>query len=94
MTCNEVFPLQNGTFLVVHWATGFSSSFSLERKIILDSHWFMKDEGAIDWWERFPTSIGQGSKVKEGSWRGTKEDGSILFFWGGKQKIIGGVRKR
>jgi hypothetical protein len=57
----------------------------LKRKIILDSHWFMKDEGAIDWWERFPTSIGQGNKLKEGSWRGTKEERSILFF-GGKTK--------
>jgi hypothetical protein len=26
----------------------------------------MRDEGAIDWWEGFPTSIGQGSKLKEG----------------------------
>jgi hypothetical protein len=24
------------------------------EKIILDSHWFMKDEGAIDWREGFP----------------------------------------
>jgi hypothetical protein len=54
----------------------------LERKIIHDSHWFMKDEGAIDWWEGFPTSIRQGSKLKEGSWRGTKEEGEYLVFWG------------
>jgi hypothetical protein len=52
----------------------------LEKKIILDSHWFMKDERAIDWWEGFVTSIGQGSKLKEGSWRGTKGKRSILFF--------------
>jgi hypothetical protein len=38
----------------------------LERKIILNFHWFMRDEGAIDWWEGFPTSIGQRSKLKEG----------------------------
>jgi hypothetical protein len=42
----------------------------------------MKDEGAIDWWERFSIPIGQGSKLKEGSWRGTKEERNILFFWG------------
>ncbi len=40
----------------------------------------MKDERAIDWWEGFVTSIGQGSKLKEGSWRGTKGKRSILFF--------------
>jgi hypothetical protein len=39
---------------------------SIGKKIIFDSHWFIKDEGAIDWWEGFPTSIGQGSKLKEG----------------------------
>jgi hypothetical protein len=27
----------------------------------------MKDEGAIDWWKEFPTSIRQGSKLMEGS---------------------------
>jgi hypothetical protein len=27
---------------------------SIGEKIILDSHWFMKDEEAIDWRERFP----------------------------------------
>jgi hypothetical protein len=50
----------------------------------------MKDEGAIDWWERFPTSIKQGSKLKEG-YQGGEE---YLVFFGGKQKKNGGVRKR
>jgi hypothetical protein len=53
----------------------------------------MKDEGAIDWWQEFPTSIGQGSKLKEGSWRGTKEDRSIFFF-GENKGENGGVRKK
>jgi hypothetical protein len=48
----------------------------------------MKYEGAIDWWEGFPTSIGQGNKLKEGSWRGTKGERSILFFLGkAKEKM-------
>jgi hypothetical protein len=45
----------------------------------------MKDEGAIDWWEGFPTSIGQRNKFKEGSWRGTKGEEEYLLF-GEKQK--------
>jgi hypothetical protein len=53
----------------------------------------MKDEGAIDWWEEFPISIRQGSKLKEGSWRGTKGERSILFF-GESKRENGGVRKR
>jgi hypothetical protein len=58
----------------------------LKRKIIIDSHWFIKDEGAIDWWERFSTSIGQRSKLKEGSWKGIKEKKIILCFGGKKRK--------
>jgi hypothetical protein len=27
---------------------------SIGRQIILDSHWFLKDEKAMDWRERFP----------------------------------------
>jgi hypothetical protein len=41
----------------------------------------MKDVGAIDWWERFLTSIGQGSKLKEGSWKGTKEERNIYIYF-------------
>jgi hypothetical protein len=52
----------------------------------------MKDEGAIDWREGFPTSIGQGSKFKEGSWRGTKEGEKYLVFWGKEKENNGSVR--
>jgi hypothetical protein len=45
----------------------------------------MKVERVIDWWEGFPTSIGQGSKLKEGSWRGTKGEEEYLVFWGKKK---------
>ncbi len=44
----------------------------------------MKDEGAIDWWEGFPTSIGQGNKLKEGSWRVPRKIG-ISCVLGGKK---------
>jgi hypothetical protein len=54
----------------------------------------MKDEGAIDWWEGFPTSIAQGSKLKEGSSRGTKEEGEYFVFWGKAKEKNGSVRKR
>ncbi len=40
------------------------------------------NEGAIDWWEEFPTSIGQGSKFKEESWKGTKGEEDYFLFWG------------
>jgi hypothetical protein len=46
----------------------------------------MKDEGAIDWWEGFPTSIGQESKLKEGVLKGYQErKGVSCFFWGGNK---------
>jgi hypothetical protein len=45
----------------------------------------MKDEGAIDSWEGFPTSIRQGSKFKEGSWKGTEGKRNILCL-GKKQR--------
>jgi hypothetical protein len=53
----------------------------------------MKDEGAIDWWEGFSTSIGQGSKLKEGSWRGTKGEEEYLVFWGKTKEKNGSERK-
>jgi hypothetical protein len=54
----------------------------------------MKDEGAIDWWwEGFSTSIGQGSKLKEGSWKGTKEKEEYLVFWGKEKEKNRSVRK-
>jgi hypothetical protein len=42
----------------------------------------------------FPTSIGQGSKFKEGSWRGTNEGKEYLVFWGKEKEKNGIVRKR
>ncbi len=39
---------------------------SIGEKTILDFHWFMNDEGAIDWREGFPTSIGQGEQSQGG----------------------------
>jgi hypothetical protein len=38
---------------------------SIGEQIIIDSHWFMKDEEAIDWRERFSiTSIGRGKQTQ------------------------------
>jgi hypothetical protein len=48
---------------------------SIREKIILDSHWFVKDEEAIDWREGFPnfhwtrrtsSSRGHGRLIKKG----------------------------
>jgi hypothetical protein len=41
----------------------------------------------------FPTSIGQGSKLKEGSWRGTKGEEEYLVFWGKTKEKNGNLRK-
>ncbi len=46
----------------------------------------MKDEGAIDWWEGFSTSIGQESKLKEGVLEGYQERRGISFFLGEKKE--------
>jgi hypothetical protein len=54
----------------------------------------MKDEGAIDWWEGFPTSIGQGNKLKEGSWRGTKGEEEHFVFGEKTKENNGSVRRR
>jgi hypothetical protein len=37
-----------------HWAQEFSFKTPLKGQITLDSHWFMKDEEAINWREGFP----------------------------------------
>jgi hypothetical protein len=50
----------------------------------------MKYEGAIDWWKEFPTSIGQGSKLKEG-YQGGEE---YFVFLRESKGENGGVRKR
>ncbi len=57
---------------------------SIGEKIILDSHWFMKNEGAI----------GHVSKFKEGSWKGTKGEKEYLVFWGKAKEKNGNVRKK
>jgi hypothetical protein len=56
-------------------------------KIILDSHWFMKDEEAIDWGEGFPTSIGQGEQVQGGVMGGLrKKMWYLVCFFEGKRR--------
>jgi hypothetical protein len=41
---------------------------SIIGQIILDSHWFLKDEKAMDWRERFPQlPLDKENKLKEGS---------------------------
>jgi hypothetical protein len=41
---------------------------SIEGQIILDSHWFLKDDEAMDWRERFPQlPLDKENKFKEGS---------------------------
>jgi hypothetical protein len=40
---------------------------SIGRQIILDSHWFLKDEEAMDWKEGFPQlPLDKENKFKEG----------------------------
>jgi hypothetical protein len=60
---------------------------SIGEKTIIDSHWFMKDEGAIDWREGFPTSIGQGEQSQGGvleAYRG--ERGVSCVLWKKKRR--------
>jgi hypothetical protein len=39
---------------------------SIRRKIILNSHWFLKDEEAVDWREGFPQlPLDKKNKIKE-----------------------------
>jgi hypothetical protein len=56
------------------------------EKIILDSHWFMKDEGAIDWRKGFPnfhwTRRASSRRVLGGVPR--RERNGVFF--GGKKK--------
>jgi hypothetical protein len=41
---------------------------SIGKQIILDFHWFLKDEEAMDWRERFPQlPLDKKNKIKEGS---------------------------
>jgi hypothetical protein len=54
--------LKNETSFIFSLGIRIFILISIGEKIIFDSHWFMKDEGAIDWEEGFPTSIGQGEQ--------------------------------
>jgi hypothetical protein len=54
----------------------------------------MKDEGAIDWREGFPTSIGQREQVQGGSWRCTKEGEEYIVFWGKKKEENENVKRK
>ncbi len=56
------------------------------EKIIFDSHWFIKDEGAIDWEERFPTSIGQGEQSQGGVLEAYQGREGYLVFCGRKRR--------
>jgi len=41
---------------------------SIGGQTIFDSHWFLKDEEAMDWKEKFPQfPLDKGNKLKEGS---------------------------
>jgi hypothetical protein len=60
---------------------------SIGEKTILDSHWFMKDEGPIDWRERFPTSIGQGEQSQGGVFEAYEgEIGVSYVLWKERRK--------
>jgi hypothetical protein len=60
--------LEDATFLMFHWAHEFSSKISLKGQIVLDSHWFMKDEKVIDWREKISQlPLDKENKFKEGS---------------------------
>jgi hypothetical protein len=59
---------------------------SIGEKIILDSHWFMKVEGAIDWREGFPTSIGQGEQSQGGVLEAYQGKEEYLVFCGRKRR--------
>jgi hypothetical protein len=58
---------------------------SIREKIILDSHWFIKDEKTIDWKEGFPNFHGtRRTSSRRGHGGLPKGEGSILRF--GKEK--------
>jgi hypothetical protein len=58
--------LENGTSFIFSLGIRILILISIGGKIILDFHWFMKDEGAIDWEEGFPTSIRQREQSQGG----------------------------
>jgi hypothetical protein len=51
----------------VSLGTRFLILKSIGGQIILDSHWFLKDEEAMDWMEGFPQlPLDKENKLKEG----------------------------
>jgi hypothetical protein len=54
----------------------------------------MKDEGAIDWKEGFPTSIGQGKQAQGGVLEGYQKKEEDLVLWGKAKEKNGSVRRR
>jgi hypothetical protein len=64
---------------------GHKDSHSIGEKIILDFHWFMKDEETIDWRERFSNfHWTRRTSSRKGHGSLPKGEGSILRF--GKEK--------
>jgi hypothetical protein len=59
---------------------------SIGEKTILNSHSFMKDEGAIDWKEGFQLPLDKVNNLKEGSWRRTEEREEYLVFCGKERR--------
>ncbi len=57
---------------------------SIGKKIILGFHWFMKDEGAIDWREGFPNFHWARRTSSRRDHGGLLRERSILCFGEGK----------
>jgi hypothetical protein len=78
--------LENGTSFVFSLGIRILILISIGEKIILDSHWFMKDEGAIDWEEGFSTSIGQGEQSQRGVLEAYQGREEYFVFYGRKRR--------
>jgi hypothetical protein len=62
---------------------------SIGGQIILDFHWFMKDEEAIDWRKGFSQlPLDKENKFKEGSWKTWVRNFFVSCFFFGKRKIM------
>jgi hypothetical protein len=59
---------------------------SIGEKTIPDSHWFMKDEGPLIGGKDFQLPLDKVNNLKEGSWRRTEREKSILCFVEGKEE--------
>ncbi len=65
---------------------------SIGGQTILNFHWLLKDEGVMDWSERFPQPpMDKENKLKEGWWKGGKRSFlGVLFLcyfsWEGEEK--------